>query len=155
MKKSSKILLLVLAVLLALTAIAAAVHLSARTPDTAGTIRVERAGEAVTVAWDELKLVPVQGQMKTGKGETREIDARGILLRDLIAAAGFDPAGCAGAEVTAADSYYAQVDAAELMAADKVYIIEQEEGGFRQIVFGDENSKRNISDVVSVTVLTD
>ena len=155
MKRSRKITLLVLAVLIALTAAVAVIHLSARTEEPEGAIRVECAGESVTVAWDTLELVPVQGQMKTGKGELREIDAQGILLQDLIRAAGFDPADCAGADVAAADSYHAQVSRQELLEEDKVYVIAQETGGFRQIVFGDENSKRNISDLTDVFLLTE
>ena len=54
--------------------------------------------------------------------------------------------------VTADDEYSAVVTAEELAAPDKVYLIAQEEDGVQLVVFGDSNSKRNVSNVVRVTV---
>ena len=54
--------------------------------------------------------------------------------------------------MTADDAYNAVVTAEEIAEPDRVYLIQQDEGGLRLIVFGDSNSKRSVSNVASLSV---
>ena len=44
------------------------------------------------------------------------------------------------------------VTAEDVNAPDRVYLIRQEENGMQLIVFGDDNSKRNFSDVERLSI---
>ena len=148
--KGKRITYLALAALLAVTAVIAVVHSATRDKVPEGALLIEHAGRQSTVAVDELPLGPVRGTVVNGKGEERTVEADGILLAEVLRAA--DIADAASATVTADDEYSAQVTGEELAAPDKVYLIRQEDGGLQLIVFGDENSKRNVSGAVKVTV---
>ena len=54
--------------------------------------------------------------------------------------------------VVADDSYSASLTREEVEEDGKVYLLAQEEEELRLIVFGDENSKRNVSNVVQIVV---
>lgn len=148
--KGKRIVYLALAALLALTAVMAVVHGVTRDKAPEGALLIERAGSRSTVTVDELPLSPVRGTVVNGKGEERTIEADGILLAQALEAAGIVDA--ASATVTADDEYSAQVTGEELAAPDKVYLIRQEDGGLQLIVFGDSNSKRNVSGVIKISV---
>lgn len=90
--------------------------------------------------------------MKTNKGEVRDIDAQGTALKAVIKKAGFTIDDCKEVHVTADDGYYAVLTPEELEAEHNVCLILQEEGP-RLIVFSDSGSKRNVSHVVSVTLV--
>lgn len=149
MKKNLRIVVL-FAVLVALTAISAAVYLAAREEVPTGTLRLEASGETIRVPFADLELDDVKGTIVNGKGEEKIIDAQGILLADLLNAyqiSGFDEVA-----VEADDAYSAAVTAEEVGAPEKVYLIAQEDGGVKMVVFGDANSKRNVSGVVRLQV---
>ena len=148
--KKKLVLVFALISLLAVTAVLAAVHMNTRDDVPEGSLLLEYDGRRKIIAADELPLAPVRGTVVNGKGEERTVEADGILLAEVLRAA--DIADAASATVTADDEYSAQVTAEELAAPDKVYLIRQEDGGLQLIVFGDENSKRNVSGVVKITV---
>lgn len=150
MKKISPIQVMVL-VLILVTALVAVFHLTTRTATPEGNLRLEFAGgKAVELSLEKLKLAPVQGTVVNGKGEEREIDAQGILLSEVLREAG--ATDFSAVTVVADDEYSAQVMAEEIAAPGKVYLIQQEEKGMQLVVFGDENSKRRVSDVVRLLV---
>ena len=156
MKKISPVQVMIL-ILVLVTAVVAVFHLTTRTAVPKGMLRIEYAdGQAGEVSLEYLErsrgleLIPVQGTIVNGKGEARTIDAQGILLSDVLREAGVTEYSVV--TVTADDAYNAQVAAEEIVAPDKVYLIRQEEGGMQLIVFGDENSKRNVSNAVCLTV---
>ena len=134
MKKS--ILAGVLALLL-LTAILAAVHLTTRTPETEGAVIVN--GEALYVA--DFELQSVTGSIINGRGEEKEIDAQGVPLL-AVCGGDFDTV-----TVTASDEYHAEVSADEIQNA---YLIIRDDGTLQLIVFGDENNKRDVKNVVRI-----
>ena len=148
--KKNRIITLAVSILLFVTVIAAFLHLSGRISPTEGALYIEKNGRAVELAISDLVMEPVQGTVVNGKGETRTIDGQGFLLSALLEQAEMQ----AGHQVTvtADDEYSAVVAAEELCASDKVYLIVQEEGGVQLVVFGDANSKRNVSNVVRVTI---
>lgn len=150
MKKISPVQVMVL-ILILVTAAAAAFHLTTRAAVPEGVLRVELAGgQTKELSLEKLKLVPVQGTVVNGKGEESAVDAQGILLSDMLREAGVTEYSVV--TVTADDEYSAQVTAEEIAESGKVYLIRQEEGGMQMIVFGDENSKRKVSDVVRLSV---
>ena len=103
---------------------------------------------------DRIEAQPIQGERKNGKGEVLTVSGQGFPLAELVKAAGFDLTHVAQAEVTSNDGYYATVTGDEL-AGDNVFLLLQEERGARLVVFGDENSKRSVSNVTAVTLRED
>ena len=127
--------LLILIILLLLTALLAALHLTTRTPDIEGAILVN--GESVRIS--ELKLHRVSGTLVNGKGEAKQIDAQGIALADICGS-------FSEVKITASDEYFAVVDSND---AKNAFLIE-DGGGLRLVVFGDENAKRDVKNVVRI-----
>lgn len=133
MKKKVTIAIAILAVL---TAIFAVVHLTTRTPDIEGAVLVN--GAEVKLA--SLKYEHVSGSIKNGKGEVREIDADGVKLASML------DGDYESARITASDEYSATVSADEM---ENAYLI-LDDGTLRLIVFGDENSKRDVKNVTRI-----
>lgn len=148
--KKIKPIYIAIAALVLLTAIAAAVHFATRTDVRSGTLRVEYSGKVVELAVSRLELSPVHGTVRNGKGEDRAIDAQGILLSQVLEQAGVGE--YAEVTVTADDAYSVAVTAEEAADPSRVYLILEEDGSLRLVVFGDENSKRNVSNVKLVSV---
>lgn len=152
MKKGSKIIIAVIAALIALTAVLAIVHSVTRTEVPDGALLVSCGGEKKYVDLNSLDTVHVQGGVVNGKGEKSDIDTQGVPLADVIKNAGFDPSGAAAVKVTADDEFSAELSGDELNEAGKVYIISEDDGSMRLVVFGDSNAKRNVRNVVSVEI---
>ncbi len=117
-----------------MTAILAVIHLTTRTPDTEGQILVN--GESVQIS--DIKMSPVSGTVVNGKGEEKQIDAQGISISDLCG-------DFSTAKLTASDEY-----SAEVVNGDDAYLILSDDGSLRLIVFGDENAKRDVKNVVRI-----
>ena len=137
-------------VMILLTAAAAVFHLVTRNAVPAGTLRIEHGDQVLELPLERLKLADVQGTVINGRGEERTVDAQGILLSQILREAGIME--FSEVTVTADDEYSARITAEEVAEADKVYLIRQEEGGMQLIVFGDSNSKRNVSNAVCLSV---
>lgn len=152
MKKSSKIIIVIIAVLLALTAVLAIVHSATRTEVPDGALLVSCGGENKYVDLNSLETVPVQGGIVNGKGEKSDIDTQGVPLADVIESAGFDPNGAAAVRVTADDEFSAELSGDELNEEGKAYLVGENDGSMRLVVFGDSNAKRNVRNVVSVDI---
>lgn len=148
--KRNKIILLIIIALAAVTALVAVIHLNTRVSAPEGVLLVETADHTEEIVWDRLELTTVRGTLVNGKGEERSVDARGILLRDMLEYAGVS----AETEVTviAEDEYSASVMAEEIEADGQVYLAALEGGGVQLVVFGDSNSKRNVTGVVRLVV---
>lgn len=115
----------------------AAVHLTTRTPEKEGEILVN--GESVVFA--DLQLEQINGSIVNGKGEETQIDAKGIPLSE-VCGVDFETA-----TVTASDEYSVTVAASE---AENAYLISCDDGTVQLIVFGDENAKRDVKNVVRI-----
>lgn len=148
--KKIKPIYVVIAALVLITAIAAATHFATRADVRPGAIRVEYGGKAVELAVGDLELESVQGTVRNGKGEERPVDGQGILLDKLLRQAGVGE--YSAVTVTADDEYSAGITAEEAAEPDRVYLLLEEDGSLRLIVFGDENSKRSVSNVKLVSV---
>lgn len=152
MKKNSKIVIAVVAVLIALTAVLAIVHSATRTEVPDGALLVSCGGENKYVDLNSLDTVPVQGSLINGKGEKSDVNTQGVPLADVIESAGFDPNGAAAVKVTADDEFSAELSGDELNEEGKAYLVGENDGSMRLVVFGDSNAKRNVRNVVSVDI---
>ena len=150
MKKKSKGTIIIIAVLLLVTAGAALLHLTSRTEVPEGVLLVEKDGIKIKIETSVLTTKPVVGTIVNGKGEEIAIDSPGILLSQLLADAGI----AVGEQivVVADDEYSAVVTAAELNEPDRVFLLVQEGKRPQLVVFGDPNSKRNVSGVIRLVV---
>lgn len=148
MKTSKKALALIL-VLVVLTGIAAYFHLSTREEVIAGTVQVTVDGHAQTVKLADLAYEPVSGVRVNGKGETISVEGRGILVKDLLASTKI--ASYSKVTVVSDDSYTADLTAEEVAESGKAYLL-LEQPYLRLVVFGDQNSKRSVSNVVHIIV---
>lgn len=152
MKKNSKIVIAVIAVLITLTAVLAIVHSATRTEVPDGALLVSCGGENKYVDLNSLETVSVRGSIVNGKGKKSDIDTQGVLLADVIKGAGFDPNGAAAVRVTADDEFSAELSGDELNEEGKAYLVGENDGSMRLVVFGDSNAKRNVRNVVSVDI---
>ena len=148
-KKTEPVKIAVIALVL-VTSVVAVVYLTTRPAAPEGTLRIENGGRVIELPLERLELVPVRGSVVNGRGEERAIAAQGVLLSEVLREAGISE--FAQVAVTADDAYSAAVTAEEIHESDRVYLIQQEEGGLRLIVFGDSNSKRSVSNVASLSV---
>lgn len=117
-----------------------------------GALLVSCGGENKYVDLNSLDTVPVQGSLINGKGEKSDIDTQGVPLADVIESAGFDPNGAAAVRVTADDEFSAELSGDELNEEGKAYLVGENDGSMRLVVFGDSNAKRNVRNVVSVDI---
>ena len=149
MKKVEPVKIAIIALVL-ITAVVAIIYLTARPAASEGTLRIESGGQVIELPLERLTFAPVHGTTVNGRGEERTIDAQGVLLDQVLREAGISE--FTEVTVTADDAYNAVVTAEEIAEPDRVYLIRQDDGGLRLIVFGDSNSKRSVSDVASLSV---
>lgn len=152
MKKSTKIIMAAIAVLIALTAVFAIIHSAARTEVPDGALLVSCGGEKKYVDLASLDTVSVRGSVVNGKGEKSDVNTHGVPLADVIENAGFDPNGAVTVKVTADDEFSAELSGNEVNDAGKAYLVSEDDGSMRLVVFGDSNAKRSVRNVVSVEI---
>ena len=152
MKKSTKIIMAAIAALIALTAVFAIIHSAARTEVPDGALLVSCGGEKKYVDLASLDTVSVRGSVVNGKGEKSDVNTQGVPLADVIENAGFDPNGALTVKVTADDEFSAELSGDELNEDGKAYLVSEDDGSMRLVVFGDSNAGRNVRNVVSVEV---
>ena len=152
MKKSTKIIMAAIAALIALTAVFAIIHSAARTEVPDGALLVSCGGEKKYVDLASLDTVSVRGSVVNGKGEKSDVNTQGVPLADVIENAGFDPKGAVTVKVTADDEFSAELSGDELNEDGKAYLVSEEDGSMRLVVFGDSNAGRNVRNVVSVEI---
>ena len=142
-----KVFVIVLAVL---AAAAAVLHLNTRKVVAEGTLSVTVKGAETTLDISEFAYKQVTGSRMNGKGETIQIDAQGVALKDVLAMA--KAADYETVTIYSDDSYSAVVTAEEVEDGTKAFLIVGDENELRLVVFGDTNSKRSVSNVVQVVV---
>ena len=152
MKKSTKIIMAAIAALIALTAVFAIIHSAARTEVPDGALLVSCGGEKKYVDLASLDTVSVRGSVVNGKGEKSDVNTQGLPLAEVIENAGFDPNGAVTVKVTADDEFSAELSGDELNEDGKAYLVSEDDGSMRLVVFGDSNAGRNVRNVVSVEI---
>lgn len=149
MKKNHKSIILI-AVLLLATVGAALLHLTNRTDVPEGILLVETDGIKIKISTAELTTKPVAGTIINGKGEEIVIDSPGVPLTELLSVAGVSAKN--EVRIIADDEYSVVVTAVELAGTDRVFLLIEEGERPRLVVFGDPNSKRNVSGVIRLVV---
>lgn len=145
-KHKVSILIVILAILVALTAW---LHLSSRQEVSGGTVLITADGHTTSVQLDQLHYENVSGIRVNGKGESIPVEGEGILLKDLLENRSITSYSMV--RVISDDSYSAELTAEEVQEAGKAYLL-LEDDTLRLVVFGDENSKRSVSNVVQIVV---
>lgn len=146
--KKYRVLIFILALVL-ITGAVAWVHLTTRENVEPGTLQLVVSGQTKTVKLDDLQYEPVSGVRVNGKGESIPVEGMGILLKDLLQ--NEQVGSYTKVTVVADDAYSAELTAEEVAEDGKAYLLLEEET-LRLIVFGDQNSKRSITNVVQILV---
>lgn len=119
-------------------------------------------GKEITVAWEDVGGQSFEGDLVNGKGEITHHEYTGSELQALLAANGIEVTESSVITATSEDNYSAELTGAELLEAGKVYVAltdggKQIEGidggqGAQLIVFGDQNSKRAVRCLKTISV---
>ena len=119
-------------------------------------------GKEVTAAWEDVGTQAFEGDLVNGKGEVSHHEYTGAELQALLQAKGIEVTESSVITATSEDNYSAELTGAELLEAGKVYVAltdggEQIEGidggqGAQLIVFGDQNSKRAVRYLKTISV---
>lgn len=149
MKRTSRSTWLIAALTL-LTAALAMAYLATRDTAPIGTVRIESPGKTADIALSQLELSSIKGSILNGKGEEKVIETQGLPMSQLLQQNRFE--GFSSVTVTADDAYSAAVTAEEIASPGRIYLTLQEDDGIRLLVFGDADSKRQVSNVVKLYV---
>ena len=98
---------------------------------------------------DDLTFETVTGIRVNGKGEEIPVEAPGISIKDILTEVNVTE--FEEIIIESDDSYQARVSKDETEEGGKAYLL-RDERKLRLIVFGDENSKRSVSNVVKMIV---
>ena len=119
-------------------------------------------GKEVTVAWEDVGGQTFEGDLVNGKGEVTHHEYTGSELQALLAANGIEVTESSVITAASEDNYSAELTGAELLESGKVYVAltdggKQIEGidggqGAQLIVFGDQNSKRAVRYLKTISV---
>jgi len=147
--KSKKKLPIIMTCLAALVVVLAVIHFTTRTKVPEGSISVETGGKVSYLVLTDIPTSHVEGEIVNGKGEIKSIDGEGIRLEDALALAGVTNPKRVTA--VADDEYNAVIEGDEIAHDAQVYLM-VENGEGRLVVFGDLNSKRNVSHLTRLVV---
>ena len=147
--KTRKAIIFVIGLLL-LTGAAAAFHLLTRDQVSEGTVQLIHGDKTYELEIGELDYEQVTGTRMNGKGEEIPVDTSGISMKSVLELKGI--AEYSKVKVVSDDSYSAELTAEEVKENSKAYLLHEEEGELRLVVFGDTNSKRSVSNVVQIIV---
>ena len=119
-------------------------------------------GKEITVAWEDVAGQSFEGDLVNGKGEVTYHEYTGSELQALLAANGIEVTESSVITAASEDNYSAELTGAELLEAGKVYVAltdggRQLEGidggqGAQLVVFGDQNSKRAVRYLKTISV---
>ena len=141
---------LVVAAMVFVTGIVALIHLFTlpSVPDSA--LQIEYSGGIQEISLSEIETERVYGCIVDGKGVEHPVDASGIPLSELLLE--LDITAFSNVTVYAEDSYSAVVSAEEINEVDRVFLLIRPDERPQLIVFGDSNSKRNVTGVIRMVV---
>lgn len=147
--------------LIAITAIVAAIHIGNQ--DTLAGLVISQGDHQINVSFADMDSGSFSGELTDGKGDVTYHNYTGILLRELLVRKGIDLSRISCIRVTSADNYSVEFTAGEILQADKVYAAITADGrkiegidpgtdGVQIIVFGDANSRRCVRFAQKITI---
>ena len=156
-----KKMIVLFALLLAVTAIVAVVHRMTHEVPAGVVLTVN--GKSLQIPLTKLDRVAFSGQLVDGKGVVTEHSYRGILLAELLQDAKVSTEGISKVLVTSADQYTAEFQLQEVLETENVYLAIEADGqqiegidpgtpGAQLIVFGDANSRRCVRFAAQITL---
>jgi len=127
--------------------------MTTRTQEQADILQVSYKGETISLPLSELPVYDVTGTTVNGKGEEKQVEAKGTLVSDVLLLAKIEPADVETVTVKASDEFFAVLTAEDINQPDKAYLIQEDvEEWPRLVVFGDPDSKRKVKEVVRLEV---
>ena len=141
--------IIIISILLAVTAVIAAVYAFSRTKVENGSILLKTDSGDKTISFSELPLSKVEGETVNKKGETKKISTTGYPVSDIPSLAGITE--YSELSVFSDDEYHADISKDELAGSDRAWLI-WENDSIRLVVFGDSDSKRNVKNVVRIEI---
>ena len=127
------------------------IHLSSRPEIPPHHVMLERGDKIEYIDVDSFQMLNVEGETVNQKGEIKKISGKGILLRNALA--GIRSENFDNALVISDDEYHASVTWYEIYDTDSVYLL-REDDGIRLFISEDNDSKRNVSNVVKIVLTT-
>ena len=156
MKKKS---IVIVIVLLIITCIASIIYLRSRNDAPKGNLAIVNGDKTVLIDPFSGSLVSVKGVTINAKGQEKDVDETGISLKDAISKSGLDKAGFTKARVVSSDEFAAEISFDEINEDGKAYLAKQQEDNgstsARLYVFGDNDSKRQVKNVVRIELLNE
>jgi len=143
MKK--KTVLIILAALIVIAAVLAIIVSQSMPKKTANELIIIENGKETKIDLNSQKLVDVKGTMTMASGKTKEIDAKGIEVRDLLAGRTYSTV-----VVNAEDNYSAELTSEDINKEGNAYIILGEENKPRLVVLSDTNAKRDVKNLLTI-----
>ena len=143
MKK--KTLFIVIAVLVVIAAVLAIVVSNSMPKKEPCELIISENGTQTKIDLNSLKLVDVKGTITMASGKTKDIDSKGIEVRDLLAGKKYSTVA-----VNAEDNYSAELTAEDIEKPQNAYIILGEENRPRLVVMSDTNAKRDVKNVLTL-----
>lgn len=146
--KSNKIKVVVIIGIL-MTVLFAVAHFHTRENIPENALQITADNKVYMVDITKLTYEQVTGTRVNGKGETLEVNGKGILLKEVFNQNNISD--YSKVKIVSDDSYQVEVTGEEIQEDTKVYVL-YEENTLRLIVFGDKDSKRSVSNVVQMIV---
>ena len=113
-----------------------------------GSVKVRQGKDlSKTVDLSELEPVPVQGTTLDASGKQVKVDAQGVLVSNVLLAAGIESSWIGEISVEGRDKSTVELTGSELNMANKAYLTLQEDGSWDLVVLGEDDG-RMLSDVV-------
>lgn len=147
--KKNKTAFFIVGICLIVVAILTCINVVSRPQIPMHSILVEYGNKSEYIDMDTLRLTEVTGEIINGKGEVKEIAGQAILLSDVLNTISIQEYDTV--KVISDDEYSAELTKSEILDEDKVYLFIADDLA-RLYVFGDKNSKRNVSNVVKIVL---
>ena len=149
MNNLNKKIILIAGILAVITAIVTCIYLAGRDRVKAGDILIKTGSGDITVSLGDLSPSEFSGETVNKKGETKKIEAEGYPVADVVSLAGLSD--YSEISVFSDDEYHATLTREEMSDPEKAWLYKDEDG-LRLVVFGDNDSKRNVKNVVRIEV---
>ena len=143
MKK--KTIIIALGILVVIAAVLAIIVSSGMPKKAVSEVIIIENGKQTKVDLNSLKLVDVKGTMTMASGKTKEIDAKGIELKELLKGKTFN-----GVKVCSDDNYSAELTSEDIEKDGNTYIILGDENKPRLVVLSDTDAKRDVKNVLTI-----